>query len=128
MYELTIKGDFASAHFLPGYQGNCKDLHGHTWKVEVTVNSEKLDTIGMVVDFKIIKEEFKNFLMSIDHVCLNDLPYFKKVNPTTEHLAKYIFDEFGKAGLPTGQAGLPLTIVKVRVWESDTSDVTYYKK
>ena len=120
MFELTIKGDFVSAHFIPGYQGNCKDLHGHTWKVEVTVDNQKLDDIGMVVDFKVIKHRLKEFLTGIDHVCLNDLPHFKKNNPTTEHLARYIFDEFGKICLP-------LAIRKVRVWESDTSDVTYYK-
>ncbi|OGX26560.1 MAG: 6-carboxytetrahydropterin synthase QueD [Omnitrophica WOR_2 bacterium RIFCSPHIGHO2_01_FULL_48_9] len=120
MYELTIKSDFASAHFVRGYQGNCKDLHGHTWKVEVTVENDKLDAIGMVVDFKIIKQQLKDFLKNIDHVCLNDLPHFKVVNPTTENLAKYIFDEFAKVCHP-------LRIKKVCVWESETSDVTYYK-
>ncbi|OGX07539.1 MAG: 6-carboxytetrahydropterin synthase QueD [Omnitrophica WOR_2 bacterium GWA2_47_8] len=120
MFELSIKGDFASAHQLRGYQGNCKDLHGHTWRVELTAQSETLDDIGMVVDFKIIKQQFREFLMRIDHVNLNDLPYFKKVNPTSEHLAQYIFQEFGKIIKP-------LKIKQVRVWESDTSDVTYYE-
>lgn len=120
MYELTIRGDFASAHFIPGYEGKCRNLHGHTWRLEVTVESEKLDPLGMVVDFKVIKQQLKDFLMRIDHVCLNDLPYFKEHNPTTENLAKYIFDEFGKIVHP-------LKVQKVRVWESDTSDVTYYK-
>lgn len=119
MYELTIKSEFASAHFIPGYAGECRDLHGHTWKVEVTVESEKLDSLGMVVDFKVMKERLKEFLKAIDHVCLNDLSYFKTANPTTEHLAKYIFDEFAKACQP-------LKIKRVRVWESDTSDVTYF--
>ncbi len=120
MFELTIRGDFASAHFIPGYAGKCKDLHGHTWKTEVTVENGALDKLGMVVDFKVIKQQLKDFLMRIDHVCLNDLPYFKANNPTTENLAKYIFDEFGKIAHP-------LQVKKVRVWESDTSDVTYYK-
>ena len=120
MYELTIKGDFASAHLIPGYKGNCGNLHGHTWKAEVTVEHDKLDPLGMVVDFKVIKQQLKDFLMKIDHVCLNELAYFKKNNPTTENLAKYIFDEFGKVVQP-------LKIIKVRVWESDTSDVTYTK-
>lgn len=119
MFELTIKSDFASAHFVRGYPGNCKDLHGHTWKVEVTVASDTLDTIGMVVDFKIIKQQLKDFLKHIDHVCLNDLPYFKIVNPTTENLAQYIFEEFSKTCAP-------LIVKRVRVWESETSDVTYY--
>ncbi len=120
MYELTIKSDFASAHFVRGYPGNCKDLHGHTWKVEVTLESGRLDTTGMVVDFKVIKQQLKDFLKHMDHVCLNDLAYFKTANPTTENLAQYIFDEFGKVCQP-------LKVKKVRVWESETSDVTYYK-
>ena len=120
MYELTIKGDFASAHFIPGYKGNCGNLHGHTWKVEVTIEHDTLDSLGMVVDFKVIKQQLKDFLMRIDHVCLNELPYFKKNNPTTENLAKYIFNEFGKIVHS-------FKVKKVRVWESDTSDITYYK-
>lgn len=120
MFELSVNGDIASAHFLRGYNGPCKDLHGHTWKIEVTVRSAKLDKIGLVVDFRVIKRKLKDFLMRIDHVCLNDLPYFKKVNPTTENIAKYIYDEFSKVIRP-------LKLVKVRVWESETSSVTYFK-
>ena len=120
MFEIAIKADFAAAHRLHGYEGNCKDLHGHTWKVEVALISDRLDPIGMVMDFKILKMRLKEFLKGIDHVYLNDLLPFQKNNPTTEHLAKYIFDEFAKVCLP-------LRIKKVRVWESETSDVTYYK-
>ncbi len=120
MFELTIKGDLASAHFLPGYQGNCRDLHGHTWKVELTIIGDKLDPVGMLVDFKVIKQQFRDFLSTVDHVCLNDLPYFKKVNPSTENIARYIYQEFGKVCKP-------LKIKRVRVWESDTSDITYYE-
>ena len=120
MFELTIKSDMASAHFLRGYQGKCKDLHGHTWQVEVTIKSDRLDSIGMVADFAIIKKQLKEFLMALDHVCLNDLPYFKDVNPSTENIAKYIYQNFG-------QAIAPLKIKDVRVWESETSCVVYYE-
>jgi len=120
MFELTIKADLASAHFLNGYQGDCQNLHGHTWKVELTVIHDKLDVVGMVVDFKIIKQQLKDFLKNIDHVCLNDLPYFKRVPPSTENIAKYIYDQFGKICHP-------LKVKRVRVWESETSDVMYYE-
>ena len=120
MFELTIKGDFASAHLLRGYQGNCKNLHGHTWKVELTISSDTLDSVGLVVDFKVLKQQLKDFLMTIDHVYLNDLPYFKNVNPSTENIAQYIFREFSKICHP-------LKVKRVRVWESETSDVTYYE-
>ena len=118
MYELAIKSDFSSAHFLRGYEGKCKTLHGHTWQVEVVILGEVLDSIGMVTDFVAIKKELKHFLEAIDHVNLNDLPYFKEVNPTTENLAKYIFDEF-----PKKYSGIRLK--QVTVWESDHASVTY---
>ncbi len=120
MYELTIKGDIASAHYLKGYQGRCKDLHGHTWAIEVTLKSNHLDSIGMVADFAILKKQLKEFLMPIDHVCLNDLPYFKDNNPTTENIAKYIYQNFAKVIAP-------LTIKQVQVWESESASVVYYE-
>lgn len=120
MYELTIKGDIASAHFLRGYEGKCKDLHGHTWKVDVVIAGDQLDRIGMVADFAALKMQLREFLTAIDHVCLNDLPYFKEVNPTTENIAKYIYTNFAKTVAP-------LKLKEVRVWESDTASVVYYE-
>jgi 6-pyruvoyltetrahydropterin/6-carboxytetrahydropterin synthase len=120
MFELSVTGNIASAHFLPGYEGPCRNLHGHTWKIEVSVCSEKLDKIGLVVDFKLIKNKLNAFLSHIDHVCLNDLDYFKKHAPTTENIARYIYQHFA------GEVA-PLKIGKVRVWESETSSITYYE-
>lgn len=120
MFELCIKGDIASAHFLPGYEGKCKDLHGHTWQIEVFIVNDKLDKVGLVADFAILKKQLKDFLSTIDHICLNDLPYFKKVNPSTENIAKYVYDNFGKVIAP-------LKLSKVCVWESETASVTYYE-
>ena len=120
MFELIVQGDMASAHFLRGYAGRCKDLHGHTWTVEVTLLSPKLDEIGMVADFAEVKKQLKDFLMALDHVCLNDLPYFKEHNPTTENITKYICQDFAAIVQP-------LKIKQVRVWESDTSSVIYYE-
>lgn len=120
MYEIAIKSDFASAHFLRGYDGPCKDLHGHTWQVEVAIDSDKLNAVGLVVDFRELKMKLRGFLQHIDHVNLNEILYFRNVNPSTENLAKYIYDEFGKAINP-------LTIKRVTVWESDVTSVTYYE-
>jgi 6-pyruvoyltetrahydropterin/6-carboxytetrahydropterin synthase len=118
MFELSVTGNIASAHYLPGYDGPCKNLHGHTWKVEVSLSSETLDKIGLVADFKLIKNKLNSFLSHIDHVCLNDLDYFKKNSPTTENIAKYIYNNFSSHVAP-------LKLSKVRVWESDSSSVTY---
>ena len=120
MFELSVKGDIASAHFLRGYEGKCKDLHGHTWKIEVVIVSDQLDAIGMVADFAVLKKQLKEFLAVIDHVCLNDLSYFKEVNPTTENIAQYIYTHFSKDIKP-------LKIKHVQVWESELASVMYYE-
>ena len=120
MFEVIVKGDIASAHFLRNYEGKCKHLHGHTWLIEITIQREELNDIGMVEDFIVLKKQLKDFLVHIDHVCLNDLDYFKKVNPTTENIAKYIYQNFSKIIHP-------LRIKQVRVWESDSSSVVYYE-
>ena len=120
MFEISIKETIASAHFLRGYEGKCKNLHGHTWQIEVTIMADRLDAIGMVADFLVLKKQLKEFLVQIDHVCLNDLTFFKDANPTTENIAKYIYQNFGKIVTP-------LRIKKVQVWESKVSSVTYYE-
>jgi 6-pyruvoyltetrahydropterin/6-carboxytetrahydropterin synthase len=120
MFELSIKGDICSAHYLRGYEGKCKNLHGHTWKIEIFIQSAQLDSIGMVADFAVLKMRLKEFLATIDHVCLNDLPYFKDHNPTTENLSKYIYEQFSSIIAP-------LHLSKVQVWESDITSVTYTK-
>ncbi len=120
MFELTIKDHIASAHFLKGYEGMCKNLHGHTWKIEVVIAANSLNKIGMVEDFVVIKKKLKEFLATIDHVCLNDLPYFKEHNPTTENIAKYIYQNFSKQVQP-------LKLTRVQVWESVSASITYYE-
>ena len=120
MFELSVAGDIAAAHFLRGYDGPCKNLHGHTWKIEIVLVSETLDEIGMVADFAVIKKKLREFLHGLDHVCLNDLAYFKEKNPTTENIARYVYKNFASAVSP-------LKIKQVRVWESETSSVTYYE-
>lgn len=120
MFELSISGDFSSAHFLKGYQGACQHLHGHTWRVEVTIVAAQLNEIGLVFDFREMKKKLSEFLDTMDHKCLNDLPAFQQVNPSTETIARHIYREFGKLCLP-------FSIKKVQVWESDNASVTYFE-
>ncbi|MDD5098084.1 MAG: 6-carboxytetrahydropterin synthase QueD [Candidatus Omnitrophica bacterium] len=119
MYKIKIEGDFSSAHNLRGYKGKCEELHGHNWKVEVVVAAAGLDKIGMVMDFKCLKEKLYEILDSLDHKYLNNISYFKKVNPTSENIAKYIYDLLKKE--VTG-------LYSVTVWESDKASATYYAK
>ncbi|MFA5092890.1 MAG: 6-carboxytetrahydropterin synthase QueD [Candidatus Omnitrophota bacterium] len=116
MYSLRVEGNFSSAHNLRGYKGKCEDLHGHNWRVGIEVKSEKLDNIGLVVDFKYLKKKLSVVLEKMDHKYLNNLVYFKKINPTSENIAKYIYRELIKQ--------IPL-LSSVTVWENPTSSATY---
>ena len=92
MYSIKVEAYFSSAHNLRGYKGKCESLHGHNWKVEVTASSKSLDKIGMVLDFTFLKAKLSKILERLDHKYLNKIAYFRKVNPTSENIAKYIYD------------------------------------
>jgi len=115
MYEIKVISEFSGAHNLRHYKGKCEDLHGHNWKIEVSVAGDKLDEAGMIVDFRELKAKLNKVLEILDHKLLNDLDFFKKINPTSENIAKYIYDK------------LDLKPAKVTVWETDASAATYYK-
>jgi len=119
MYELMITDHFSSAHYLREYEGACENLHGHTWKVEVCISSAAVNRIGLVVDFKDLKAQLKKITERWDHVCLNDLPEFQEINPSTESMAQCLYREFAKV-LPE-----QLSMRHVRVWESDSASVKY---
>jgi len=118
MFEVNVESNFSAAHRLRGYKGRCENMHGHNWKVKAVVGSQNLDKQGMVMDFTILKKAMNKILTRLDHKVLNDLEYFKKVNPTSENIAKYIYDE-----LKTQR----LDVERITVWETDTSCATYYK-
>ncbi len=120
MFELTVRSEFSSAHFLRKYKGPCAKLHGHNYKVALTVKGSKLNEIGLLADFVDLKKYMSQVVGKLDHACLNDLAYFKTHNPTSENIAKYIFAEYKKLIRP-------LKLVKVQVWESDRADVVYYE-
>lgn len=116
MYSVKVEGVFSAAHNLKHYKGKCEDLHGHNWKIEVVVTKKKVDKIGMVLDFKHLRDKLYIVLEKLDHKHLNNLPYFKKVNPTSENIARYIYEKL-KPQVP----GLSL----ITVWENNTSSATY---
>jgi len=126
MYEIRVISDFSAAHMLRHYKGKCENIHGHNWKVEISLASKRLDGQGMVMDFKDVKKKMAAVLDGLDHTNLNDIPYFKKVNPTSENIAKYIYDKL----LTTNDRRLTTNSgrLKVTVWESDTACSTYYER
>lgn len=122
MYELTIESSFSSAHNLRGYEGACENLHGHNWKVEVAVTSEKLDKLDMVIDFKRLKAETKKVMEYLDHKYLNEVPPFDKINPTAENIARFIYKELARA-FNDGN----IKVAKIKVWESENAAAAYYE-
>lgn len=122
MYKLRVTSEFSAAHNLREYKGKCEALHGHNWKVEVVIAAKNANKQGLVVDFHEIKRMIKAVLEELDHAYLNELKYFKKYNPTSENLAKYIFDEIN-AQITSKKFRLQ----EVTVWESDQCSATYYK-
>ena len=117
MFEIKVIRDFSSAHNLRGYQGKCEKLHGHNWKVEVIVAGNKLNKIGMLIDFRRVKQLLDKVLDTLDHKYLNDVNNFKKNNPTSENIAKYIFQSLKKK---------VRALKVVTVWESQDSCASYY--
>jgi len=122
MFEVSVEAGFSSAHHLIEYKGKCENMHGHNWKVRASVGKDSLNGMGMVLDFVDFKKALNEILMRLDHKLLNDLPYFKKTNPTSENIAKYVYDELRNTLNISAGANL-----KVRVWETDTSCATYYE-
>jgi len=119
VFKVKISTHFAASHQLHGYEGVCRALHGHTWKIEVSILTDKLDEVGISFDFKALKDMTNVIIGRLDHKHVNDIPPFDEINPTAENLAKYIYDEL-KAMLPSDAR-----MHKVTVWESDNYALTY---
>ena len=116
MFEIKVKADFSAAHNLRNYEGKCEKLHGHNWIAEASFRYEKLDENGLAVDFRIAKTALKNAIEELDHSYLNELGSFKKINPTSENIAKFIFDSIRKK---------IKDIYSVAVWENERSCAVY---
>ena len=119
-YTLKVLSEFAAAHSLRDYPGDCKRLHGHNWKVEVEVAASELDALGMAIDFKAVKAAAKEVGDRLDHRYLNDIAPFDGINPTAENLAAYFFRELAKL-LDDGR----VRVHAITLWETDRACVRY---
>ena len=121
MHEVSIEMEFSSAHALRGYQGKCENTHGHNYKVEIHVRGERLNDIGLLIDFKELKAATKRVVDYLDHKNINELPPFDiELNPSAENLAAYFYYEVG------GQVNDDrVRVDRVRVWETSTCSATY---
>ncbi len=119
-YTLKIVEDFASAHTLRDYPGDCNRMHGHNWKIEVEVVAEQLDAVGMGVDFKVIKNATRSLAKQLDHRYLNDIEPFNKVNPTAENIAAFFYQ-----GLSKTLNNERVRVSSVTMWETERACVRY---
>lgn len=120
MYYVTVRTEFAAAHALRGYRGKCENLHGHNFKVEVTLKGRELDRCGMLVDFADVKARLNELVGALDHQNLNELePFASMANPSAENIAKHLHDGIAKL-LPAG-----VRVDAVSVFETDRCSATY---
>ena len=122
MYELKIITQFAAAHRLENFYGKCESLHGHNWKVEVFITGAQLDEAGLLMDFGQLKARTNALLEKVDHKYLNELEAFRERNPSSENLARYLFDSLSADLNREG-----VRVSRVNVWESDTSCASYFQ-
>lgn len=113
LYELRIISDFAAAHNLRNFRGKCEALHGHNWKVEVVLRGTELNESGVLIDFAEVKQATKELLSEVDHLYLNDLPFFREHNPSSENIARYLFDRLAEKLNADGR-----WLYQVSAWES----------
>ena len=120
MYEVTIIKSFSAAHLLAQIGGKCEELHGHNFKVEVTLAAPDLNESGLLIDFRVIKKWFSVILDQMDHKHLNELPCFAGINPSAENIAKYIYTSMEPKATES-----QVRIARIKVWESENAAVTY---
>jgi 6-pyruvoyltetrahydropterin/6-carboxytetrahydropterin synthase len=123
MYKITVLSHFSGAHHLRCLHGKCEKLHGHNWKIEVSIVSDRLNPEGVVIDFQILKQKVQKVLKNLDHTFLNDLPSFSKKEPSSENIARYIFGQ-----LRSELKGYRATLQEVKAWESETACATYFRR
>lgn len=124
MFEVCVEKTFAAGHSLRNYRGKCENVHGHNYRVQVTVEGEQLNSIGLLVDFVELKRRINVVVDRLDHQFINDLEPFTALNPSAENIAKYFYDELSNGSL--AEAGQPpVRIAEVKIWETDTSIASY---
>lgn len=133
MFRVSVEETFAAGHALRGYRGKCENVHGHNYKVRVTLEGSDLSSIGLLYDFKDLKEAIQCAIRKLDHRFLNEIPPFDEVNPSAENLAKHFYEEIRRLlAAPAANSGnsqnhgAPCRVERVTVWETDTTTATYF--
>ncbi len=117
-----VEERFSAAHQLRGYKGKCENMHGHNFKVQVFVSADMLNEIDLAIDFHDLKAILKDTLSGLDHAFLNDVFPFTEINPSSENICKWVYDNVKKKVNEDH-----IAVSAVTVWESDTASATYYE-
>jgi 6-pyruvoyltetrahydropterin/6-carboxytetrahydropterin synthase len=120
MYRIGVRTEFSAAHFLAGYRGSCEAIHGHNYRVEAVVRVEQVDEIGLGLDFRELKRHLGEVTGELDHKLLNEVPAFRERNPSSENIARHIFE---RLSLRLGPG--PARLAEVKVWETDDAWAAY---
>jgi 6-pyruvoyltetrahydropterin/6-carboxytetrahydropterin synthase len=125
MFEVSVEDTFAAGHALRGYRGKCENPHGHNYKVRITLAGEQLDSVGLLYDFKDLKQAMNQIIDRLDHQMLNDIEPFRQLNPSAENMAKYFYDEANRhlRQVTNGR----VKVKQVKIWETDTTTATYFE-
>ena len=123
MFQVSVEETFSAGHALRGYKGKCENVHGHNYRVQITLEGPQLDNIGLLVDFTRVKHVMRDVIKRLDPQFINDLEPFTTVNPSAENMAKYFFEEVSGqlTDLPPGAA-----VKDVVIWETDTAKAKYW--
>lgn len=123
MFQVSVEETFSAGHALRGYKGKCENVHGHNYRVQITLEGPELDQIGLLVDFTHIKKVMRDLIKRLDHQFINDLEPFTTVNPSAENMAKYFFEEVRQnlKEMPPGAM-----VKDVVIWETDTAYAKYW--
>ncbi len=123
VFEISVEVQFSAAHSLHGYQGNCRQVHGHNWIVEVFVRCRELNEIGIGIDFRKVREAVREIIANMDHSYLNENPEFWDTNPSSENIARFLYRKL-KAGINSES----IEISKVKVSETRGAGASYWEE
>ena len=123
MFQVSVEENFSAGHALRGYKGKCENVHGHNYKVRVTLEGPSLDSVGLLYDFVHLKQVIHGVIQAVDHKFLNDVAPFDVINPSAENIAKYFYDEASR-GMQQSPHGP--RIANITVWETDVTSATYW--
>ena len=126
MFELRVEVDFSAAHHIEGYPGDCARPHGHNYVVEVYARSTRLDSIGLAMDFRTLKNAAKELIAPWDHQDLNTLSDFKGVSTSAEQIAKFAYERLS-GQIDSRSADGRVWIEKVTVWENSRCSASYFE-